>query len=806
MSVVGSDSVRMGASGIASYGYEIANSLRFDDGASQYLSRVSSSADADRTKAVVSVWLKRGALTGRHTIYAINSAGSVGASNQISMSFENAGTNGDTLNYYNGSVNRTSTRVFRDPAAHLHFCQIFDTTQATQADRVKTYINGVLIDDLNIAQDFSLSANTAFGQASVTEYIGRGDSGFYFDGLLDGDLIFTVGQDATIDDFGEFDATNPAIWRPKSVSGLTFGTNGFHLDFENGAGLGNDVSGNANTWTVNNTPVQSVDTPTNNHITFSSISKNTASGALTDGNTANTSSNYATGTTQAFPQTGIWQVDFEVEAVSGTNGIALGIADLKDFDHRASDGSYSDGYGPFGLVYTFNADGTKTITSASSAAYGSNWFTVGKVVSLIYHADVGALYCAIDGTLQNSATGAEIEAGTTTNALTSSLSGHFMPIMVGHNTGNRMRIIAPDADLQAISGLNAAKGVLHRNFPDPEVADPQTYLSVVAYAGDSVSPRTLDTGMDADLAVLKRRNTGGNGYDWTWWDTVRGVNASVNTALSSNATDAEGLGGSLTTSTQFGGVSAFGTTDVTLLDGSVDARRVNETGNYVGLFLKELPGFFDIVGYTGDGVAGRNISHSLGVAPELLIGKPRTGTNNWVVGSEALTSWANRLVLNGTSAQATDTAAFDSTAPDASNFRVSTTLNANTVTQIAYLFATMSGICMVGTYTGNGSADGPVVYCGGRPLYVVCKTIDSANGWVTLDRERSPENVADDELYWQSANAESSGSGAFVDFLGTGFKVRSTAGSINTGSTTYIFIAFLDGSVGGELTPPAPAQ
>jgi len=110
---------------------------------------------------------------------------------------------------------------------------------------------------------------------------------------------------------------------------------------------------------------------------------------------------------------------------------------------------------------------------------------------------------------------------------------------------------------------------------------------------------------------------------------------------------------------------------------------------------------------------------------------------------------------------------------------------------------------MVGTYTGNGSADGPFVYCGGRPLAVIVRSI-AANNWLFLDRERDVDNPATLELYPNLTNAEASLTA--VDFTSTGFKVRSTAAITNTNAQKYLFVAFLDGSVGGELTPPATAQ
>ena len=205
------NNVLAGASGAT--GYEVPYSLRFRASNSAHLSRTPSAPDATRTKASISIWLKRGALGGRSSIYAINSAGSAGASNQITMIFDNAGSNGDNLTYNNGSVNRTSTSVYRDPSAWYNLCQIFDTTQATAADRVKTYINGVLLTDINIGQDFTLNSNTPFGQSGVTEYIGRRDSGLYYDGYM-AEIVFVVGQALTPSSFGQTDATT-GVWVPK---------------------------------------------------------------------------------------------------------------------------------------------------------------------------------------------------------------------------------------------------------------------------------------------------------------------------------------------------------------------------------------------------------------------------------------------------------------------------------------------------------------------------------------------------------------------------------------------------------------
>ena len=115
----------------------------------------------------------------------------------------------------------------------------------------------------------------------------------------------------------------------------------------------------------------------------------------------------------------------------------------------------------------------------------------------------------------------------------------------------------------------------------------------------------------------------------------------------------------------------------------------------------------------------------------------------------------------------------------------------NADTYVAYLFASVDGVCKVGSYTGNGAADGPMVHCGFRPAFVMVKRIASSGSWYLWDNKRGPENVINNTLY-PNDDAVESGSGGIIDFTATGFKLRSTATDINSSGEKRIFLAMAE--------------
>lgn len=240
------------AANSATGGYKIDNSLRFRSSASAYLGRTPSSGGNQKTWTF-SCWTKRGALTGSQVIF--------GAANSANSQFVDVTINGnnvfelDILDSNSTRTIRTSTAVLRDPSAWYHIVLVIDTTQATDTDRIKLYVNNELLTTSAGTGTYpALNADTQVNATTGIHAIARrqGSADRYYDGYIT-EYNFVDGQALDPTNFGEYDEDTGA-WIPKKYTG-TYGTNGFYLDFEDTssvAALGTDSSGNSNTWTVNN--------------------------------------------------------------------------------------------------------------------------------------------------------------------------------------------------------------------------------------------------------------------------------------------------------------------------------------------------------------------------------------------------------------------------------------------------------------------------------------------------------------------------------------------------------------------------
>ena len=266
--------------------FEVANSLRFDDGSSDELHRTPSGA-GNKDAWTLSMWVKRGLVGsgGTQSLYGVYAD----SDNQETLAFDSGG-NIDKLYwqmYQSGSVvgQLTTNRLFRDPSAWYNIVISYDSANATAGNRMRMWING--IEETSFATDTNPSSGLDSQWNGTTKHqLGCISSTNYFDGYmaevvsLDGTAV----TDAT--SFGEFDE-DTGIWKPIDVSGLTFGTNGFYLDFENSGSLGADVSSNGNNFTVNNltSDDQMIDTPTNNFCTLNPLFRGgTVGETLEEGN------------------------------------------------------------------------------------------------------------------------------------------------------------------------------------------------------------------------------------------------------------------------------------------------------------------------------------------------------------------------------------------------------------------------------------------------------------------------------------------------------------------------------------------
>ena len=212
------------------------------------------------------------------------------------------------------------------------------------------------------------------------------------------------------------------------------------------------------------------------------------------------------------------------------------------------------------------------------------------------------------------------------------------------------------------------------------------------------------------------------------------------------------------------------------------------------MFQANTTSGFSIVTYTGTGSAG-TVKHGLSVAPSLVIIKSRTGASvpNWVIGQD-ISGFTGQLYFD-TGAFSTNSGSFNNTAPTSSVVSIGTdsTVNQNTATYVMYCFANVEGYCRIGKYTGNGRTDGPFIYTGFRPAWLLIKsTGSSTNGWYMYDNKRlNFGTLVDGQLYANLANAEDDGN-RDLDFLSNGFKPRLTDSNVNGNGSTFIYLAFAD--------------
>jgi hypothetical protein len=384
-------------------GFAVDNSLRFNDGSSDHLSKTFGTTQSDGKKITISSWCKLGTLGTTRYFFGTSADGSY--SNEIGFNTNNK------LEFFcinNAQNGITTTRVFRDVSAWYHILAVLDTTQGTDTNRIKIYVNGVQETAFDSSSYPSLNAVTEFVKNGGTTRVGdKGSGGNYYDGYL-AEVCVLDGQALDPTSFGEFDE-DTGIWKPIDVSGLTFGTNGFYLDFEDSSALGDDVSGNGNDFTVNNLTAidQTTDTPTNNFCTMNPLASQSGSGSssgaftFSNGNLSVSGITSETGIANFGVSTGKWF--WEVKVVTDQNGLAIGACNegqnLDDELGYQSGSSQANAkvfgyYGDNGNKFTTMGDGSHM------TAYGSA-IAVNDIVGVAMNLDDNEVTFYLNGSSQD---------------------------------------------------------------------------------------------------------------------------------------------------------------------------------------------------------------------------------------------------------------------------------------------------------------------------------------------------------------------------------------------------------------------
>jgi hypothetical protein len=692
---------------------------------------------------------------------------------------------------YTGAYNLqlVTTQVFRDPSACYHIVVALDTTNATAANRVKIYVNGAQVTALSTAtypsQNYQGYVNNNIAHYT-SSYNGSTD---LYDGYLT-EVNFIDGQALTPSSFGSTN-TLTGVWQPARYAG-SYGTNGFYLPFtDNSAlttssnvGLGKDFSGNGNYWTTNNISITAgvtydsmTDVPTltsataANFCVMNPLDKG-SNVAISNGNLtlAPTTTTDCIRATFGLPSSGQWYWEVTVTAIgSGGN---IGVA--------TQSSSLSSGGSLTGVLSQYT--GYYSINSWSNNGSYTSW-TTGDVIAVAVNTGTGAITFYKNGT----------SLGVIPTTLSS--SSVYFPFIQGTsstynvNFGQRPFAYTPPTGYVALNTYN---------IPTSTIVKGNTVMDVNLWAGTGASLNVVNAaGFKPDLVWGKSRS---NAYEHALFDSVRGANKQ----LASNSTAAE--------VTQTQGLLSFNSNGFTL--GTSSDSTVNNAGSgqtYVGWQWQAGQGSsssntngsitstvsvnasagFSVVTYTGTGGAPKTVGHGLGVAPSFIVVKQRNAVDNWVCYHSSLGA-TQYIYLNVTNAAGTASTMWDNTAPTSSVFTLGSNAatNGNGTTMVAYCWTPIAGYSAFGSLTGNGSADGPMVYTGFQPRFLMIKRTDSTADWFLYDTARSTYNVSNLVLFPNSSSAEATGTLSGIDILSNGFKIRGTGADINASGGSYIYMAF----------------
>lgn len=655
-----------------------------------------------------------------------------------------------------------SAAHFRDPSAWYHLVISVDTTDAVATDRVKVYINGVRVTNWSTQTIPSLNATSAWND-NVLSYVGRfvAPGNYFYDGYI-ADFYNVDGQALPPTAFGQFNSAG--VWVPKAYTG-TYGTNGFHLEFNNksnttAATLGADTSGNGNNWTPNGFSVTAGatddvlrDAPADygdgngDHANFATLNPLWPTvTTLSSGNL--TASGPQTYFKSVVATQGISSGKYYWEAVftrtsDSDGGVAVGI--VPDGWNAGTAGSPSVYPGNTATSYGVLNGGDKR-NNGTSTAYGGT-ISSGNVVMVAYDADNGKFYVGKNGTWFGSG-----DPANGLNAAFTGITGKYYPAFsVSYDTGS------------SVANVNFGQ----RGFT---YTPPTGFKALNTY-------NISNTDFVPDLVWIKGRS---GATDHAIYDSARGATLDlVTNSVAAETAQSTGLMGFNAGGFNVGSLAKLNTSGAT----------------YVAwMFKKGVTPGFNVVTWTGDGTNARQIAHGLGVAPAMIIHKAAgDGTyawNSWHKGLNA--DYYNQL--NTTVGQDNSVNIWPAAGITSSYFTTTSAAvkynNLSGVRHVAYVFAEVPGFSKFGSYAGNGSADGPFVSTGFKPAFVLIKRSDSTENWIMKDGMRLGYNPANYTVYPNLTAAE--GNDSQLDLVANGFKLRNTSAGGNVNGATYIYAAFAE--------------
>ena len=774
--------------------------------ASTYLSTTFASA-GNRKTWTFSAWFKRGNLSTNQRLFSGGDFGMIG--------FDSTDDRLTIRDEDNNPEVKTS-QVFRDVSAWYHVVVASDTTQVTSSDRVKIYVNGNLITDLNItnypSQNYDWQINS-----NVNHFVGaqtRSGPNSYFDGSM-AHVNFTDGTAYDASAFGETDTNGQ--WKPKTAPSVTYGTNGFFLKFANSGSLGTDSSGNGNDFTKNGSGDQVTDTPDNIFCTWNPLDTHSGN-TFSEGNLKLNGANSARLCSATFaPSKGKWYQEFKL-----TNVASGSIYIYEQSSQLMSDNLFTAGNNT-GIYFS----GPSVYQNGSNIGSITGGLSNNDILGIALDLDNNNVYFSKNG-LWTDGIGGDFDQSDFSNAQAFSLTRTSNDNKITFSTQNgssssSFELIANwgNPSFAISSGNTDDNG--YGNF---EYAPPSGYLALCTKnLATELSP-TIDDGSayfhtqtyqgdgSSAISITNNANAGDFQPDWLWIKNRTGTYATrdhkitdssrdATKYIESNTSDAEATYPSgtfsfdtdgFTVGDDYGVNPPSGTTSVAWqwkVNGGTTSS--NSDGSITTTLQSNATSGFAIATWSGTGTAG-TIGHGLGVQPKLVIVKRRNSpASSWLVQHGDLASNFVTFLNRSDTGGETDSSVFNGTYPTSSVFSVGTHAGTNQSggTYVGYIFAPITGYSAIGKYTGNGSTNGTFIYTGFRPQWIMWKRTDSAADWEILDDKINPFNEMKSTLEANTSDTVGTEING-VDMLSNGFKHRNSYNSNNASGGTYIYMAFAE--------------
>jgi hypothetical protein len=769
------------------YPYEIEQSCRFSKANSASLSRAPSSAGNKKT-FTWSGWVK-----------FCNSAsyrlfGSGTSATEIT-DFHMNGSDG-TLRFRDrqsgDNLRKETTAALRDVGAWHHIVCAVDVTQGSNSNRVKIYINGTLQTAFDTDDTF-VNRNTYINRTGGNGMV-LGKRAYDSASLLDGymaEVHFIDGTQLTADSFGE---TKEGVWVAKAYTG-SYGTNGFYLKFDQtGTGtasastIGADSSGNNNHFTTSgfaSIDSNRTDSPTNNFATWNAAwaysSTYATTGTLLNGALALSSSGSATSAWSTFllPSSGKYYVEMRTSSTVSSNFVC-GV--------MSTDGNVN-------RSVLFQTDGTIDLDNAQNQSGLASWVD-GNTVGILLNMDGGSSgFGEIAFYLQNSAYG---------NAVSISSATSPYALMTYGQTYVDLRTDERDFAYSIPDGYSTLSTA---NLPEPTISplngdQPSDYFNTVLYSGNDSTNAITGVNFQPDLVWLKRRS-GTNAHQL--YDAIRGAGKVLHPNTNDGEADETAFNSFDTDGFEVDGGSnshnASGETYVAwnwLAGNGTTTNDASSTGvgSTDSVYSVNTTAKCSIVTYTGTGSA-TTIAHGLGAKPNTIWIKRRTVADygNWSIYVDSPNMGAGKSIyFDLNNAAGTSSSMMNDTEPTSSVFTVNTSSGTNTNTHeyVAFCFSNVEGYSKFGEYAGNASAEGPFVYTGFRPAWILLKNVADAEWWSLFDNKRLGYNEVNSILSPNDTNQEYAAGGGGIDILSNGFKIRGTSGNFNGSGDAHIYMAFAE--------------